>query len=146
MAQARQLLTGPWMGRYGYTEQPLPPVAFNATLLDEDGDLSGDVIEPNAFGPGGPESETLLAGVIGVREGRLVRWTKRYSDFAAPRIDYEGEVNAPFTRISGRWRFPEAPRWSGPFVMIRDAVGAEAARQRVRRSQGALRLPRDGEA
>ena len=125
-------LTGPWMGRYSYVTQVKPPVAFNAVITDEDGNLSGETIEPNSFSD--IDLDTLIAGLIGVREGSMVRWSKTYSDFDASKIDYDGTANATFTRIEGRWSFPAAPWQHGTFVLIRDTV---AVSQGVRRSKRA---------
>ncbi|MEL6913895.1 MAG: hypothetical protein AAFP13_05305 [Pseudomonadota bacterium] len=139
METKRLRLTGPWMGRYNYVSRALPPVAFNATLVDEAGDLSGETIEPNSFSD--VEIDSLIAGIIGVREGRIVRFTKNYSDIDAPRIDYEGKIDPQFTRVQGTWTFPNAPWEHGTFVLIRDAVGAEQGVRRMRRASEALKAP-----
>lgn len=130
MDSKRLTLSGPWMGRYNYVSRAAKPVAFNANLVDEEGDISGDTIEPNSFSD--LELDALIAGVIGVREGNLVRFTKSYSDFDGPRIDYEGRINATFTRVDGTWSFPHAPWEHGTFVLIRDAVAVDAERRRTR--------------
>lgn len=130
MDSKRLSLTGPWMGRYNYVSMVQPPVAFNATFDDDDGNISGEIIEPNTFTE--LTLDSLLAGVIGVREETLIRFTKAYTDFNAPKIDYEGRINSKFTRIDGTWSFPHAPWQHGTFVMIRDAVAVDASARRTR--------------
>lgn len=130
MDAKRLTLTGPWMGRYNYVSATMKPVAFNATLLDEDGNISGETIEPNTFAD--QNLDALIAGIIGVREETWLRFTKSYSDFDGPKIDYEGRVNATFTRVDGTWSFPATPWHHGTFVLIRDAVAVDAERRRTR--------------
>ena len=129
-------LSGPWMGRYNYVTRAQPPVAFNAMLQDENGNISGETLEPNSISE--LQFDSLIAGVIGVREGTLVRFTKSYSDFDAPKIDYEGRINSAFTRVDGTWRFPTDPAIHGTFVLIRDAVAAESSARRTRKSDVSL--------
>ncbi|MEM1236733.1 MAG: hypothetical protein AAGI10_07170 [Pseudomonadota bacterium] len=140
MDTKRRDLSGPWMGRYNYVTRVQPPVAFNAMLLDENGDISGETLEPNSFSD--LAFDSLIAGIIGVREGTLVRFTKAYSDFDAPKIDYEGRINSAFTRVDGTWSFPSAPENHGTFVLIRDAVAAEADVRRSRLTGATLDMLR----
>ncbi|MEM9436709.1 MAG: hypothetical protein AAGA15_06680 [Pseudomonadota bacterium] len=140
MDTKRLRLTGPWMGRYNYVSRPLPPVAFNAVLEDDGGDISGETIEPNSFAD--QPLDSLMAGIIGVREGTIVRFCKTYSDFDAPKIDYEGRIDAKFTRVDGKWSFPNAPWQHGTFVLIRDAVGADGLVQRTRVAGEAIAAPK----
>lgn len=136
MDTKRLRLTGPWMGRYNYVTRALPPVAFNAVLEDDGGDISGETIESNSFPD--IDLDALIAGIIGVREGSLLHFCKNYSDFECPRIDYVGRIDAKFTRIDGTWSFPNNPWEHGTFVMIRDAVGAELNVRRKRRAGATL--------
>ncbi|MEO0678033.1 MAG: hypothetical protein AAFR53_11345 [Pseudomonadota bacterium] len=140
MDTKRLRLTGPWMGRYNYVSRAVPPVAFNANLHDDNGDISGDTIEPNSFK--GVDLDNLIAGIIGVREGRTVRFCKNYSDIDAPRVDYEGKIDASFTRVEGTWSFPNAPWEHGTFVLIRDAVAAETGVRRMRQTGAEVQTPR----
>lgn len=143
MESKRLRLTGPWMGRYNYVTQALPPVAFNAILEDDGGDISGETIEPNCFAH--LPMDSLLAGIIGVREGTLVRFCKTYSDFDEPRIDYEGRIDAKFTRVEGTWNFPNAPWEHGTFVLIRDAVAADHTTRRMRIASETISPRRSGD-
>ncbi|MEM6479370.1 MAG: hypothetical protein AAF647_10020, partial [Pseudomonadota bacterium] len=136
----RQSLSGPWMGPYNYLSPAVRPVAFNALLADDDGDISGETIEPNTFSD--LDHDTLMAGIIGVREGTWLRFTKSYSDFSSPRIDYAGRVNSKFTRVDGTWSFPSAPWERGTFVLIRDAVAVDADVRRARLTTQKLTLRR----
>lgn len=144
MSQTPRNLTGPWMGRYNYAVGGGAPVAFNANITDVDGALSGETLEANTFTHLTLEADQLIAGIIGVREGRDVHFTKRYSDFDGPRLNYEGKVNGAFTRIEGRWFFPDTPAFHGTFALIRDTVAVEARRDVSRRARGGVSLPLDG--
>jgi len=136
MPNALQSLTGPWMGRFSYVTQARPAVAFNAMLQDTGGDISGETLEPNSFSVDGTDS--LIAGIIGVREGSLVRWSKKYSDFDAPTIDYDGIINPTFTRIEGRWVFPLTNWNHGTFVLVRDTVTVDTATRRAKKAHAWL--------
>ena len=139
MDAERLTLPGPWMGRYNYASAAMKPVAFNATLFDEEGNISGETIEPNTFSD--QPLDALMAGIIGVREETWLRFTKSYSDFEGSSIDYEGRINATFTRVDGTWSFPTTPRHHGTFVLIRDAVAVDAQRRRTRvTSEGLTRF------
>ncbi len=131
-----QSLNGPWMGRYNYVSRARPPVAFNAMLVDDDGDLSGETLEPNSFAD--LEMDSLIAGIIGVRVGPMVRFTKSYSDFDAARVEYSGVINAQFTRIDGTWSFAGGLVGRGTFVLIRDAVPVEQGLRRSKRAHAWL--------
>ncbi|MEM1302885.1 MAG: hypothetical protein AAGH17_09900 [Pseudomonadota bacterium] len=124
------------MGRYSYVTQARPPVAFNAVLSDEDGALSGETIEPNTFK--GMNIDSLIAGIIGVREGTMVKWSKNYSDFDGSRIEYEGLINPNFTRVEGRWAFANAPWDHGTFVLMRDTIAVSREIRRSKRANAML--------
>ena len=124
------------MGRYSYVTQALPPVAFNAVLTDLDGALSGETMEPNTFSASG--LDTLIAGIIGVREGTMVRWSKNYSDFDGSRIDYDGLINPTFTRVEGRWSFRDAPWDHGTFVLIRDTIAVSRETRHSKKAHAVL--------
>ena len=136
MQPSNRTLTGPWMGRYSYVTQARPPVAFNAMFEDIEGALSGETIEPNSFAD--LSIDSLIAGLIGVREGQHVRWAKTYSDFDGTKIDYSGTVNPTFTRIEGTWSFPDAPWEHGTFVLIRDTIAVARETRRSKRAHATL--------
>ncbi len=117
MARGFDSLTGRWLGRYDYADGR-PGVAFEASLLDQDGALSGVVEEPNTFGRSA--AAVLVADLDGTRSGSAVSFLKRYvgSDrLAWP--SYHGTANAALTRVEGRWWFAADPRQSGRFVLMR---------------------------
>lgn len=115
MEDAFQSLTGRWIGRYDYGRGS--GVAFEADLIDQDGQISGRTAESNSFRSdmGG----TLVAQVQGERAGLMVQFVKDYLGFAQPSSPiYEGQANAALTRVDGLWRFPSGE--SGRFVMLRE--------------------------
>lgn len=76
------------------------------------------MIEPNTFV--NAPTESLMAGLMGTRDGSVVFLRKIYSDFKSPVLHYEGTVNEDLTRISGTWIFPSLLH-HGRFMMVRDA-------------------------
>jgi hypothetical protein len=120
-------LTGLWAGAYSYpwAEAAVP---FNARLEESGESLTGEIDEPNTFAD--PSAARLFASVRGSRQGMNVSFIKRYDGSAGQKhtIGYEGQVNADFTRIDGRWSLPVT---SGSFFMERADAGAEAAASRA---------------
>jgi hypothetical protein len=120
-------LTGLWTGAYTYpwAEAAVP---FNARLEETGESLTGEIDEPNTFAD--PSAARLFASVRGARQGMNVSFIKRYDGSAGQKhtIGYEGQVNADFTRIDGRWSLPDT---SGSFFMERADAGAEAAVSRA---------------
>ncbi len=111
-------LSGHWQGRYAYSGRfRMPPCAFNATLEEKAGALSGETIEPNTFAP--VPLDTLVAGIAGSHEGPDVYFRKTYVDFETSTILYEGELNPTGNRIDGTWRISGYPWVRGTFMMAR---------------------------
>jgi hypothetical protein len=111
-------LTGIWHGQYSYPSAK-PPTPFVATILDQDGALTGGITERNTLPPN--TGEPLAASLAGARAGSMVAFTKRY-DETDPRyttVAYEGTLNADFTEVEGSWN---VKGWGGRFLMIRGAT------------------------
>lgn len=108
-------LSGDWSGIFNYPTD-LPATAFLAHLVDESGEISGTVDEPNAWEDG---PDVLDAVLDGVREGWNVRFVKYYddSDGAYDAVNYEGQIADSGNEISGTWDIPG--EWSGTFIMTR---------------------------
>ncbi len=128
-------LSDTWHGSYSYPAHPAfggnAETAFVATLLDENGVLSGATHERRTAGH---FAGMLLNAVIdGHRDGAAVTFTKTYEAGAfavAPRpIVYTGGLNADASEISGTWQIPLLP--PGRFVMIRANRPAFAAEREV---------------
>jgi hypothetical protein len=117
-------LGGRWNGFYTYPGGPRP-CPFTAELRDDGGLIAGETGEPGD-NVGCPEA-ILHATLEGRRDGALVAFTKVYDllEIADYAIHYEGTVTAEGDEIQGRWAIPG--QWSGPFLMVRDSSGAEAA-------------------
>ncbi len=127
MAEFRDL-TGAWQGKYSYAAA-IRPNSFAAYLQENDGTLTGEIIEPNTITAGGPDE--LIAAMIGARAAREVEFTKSYSDLEQPSLLYTGQLNAALTRMDGKWHFPSEPWVHGSFMMVRE-VGPGKAAARVR--------------
>ncbi|HEX8240610.1 MAG TPA: hypothetical protein VF574_12795 [Allosphingosinicella sp.] len=117
-------LSGRWNGFYNYPGGP-QPCPFTAELRDDGGLIAGETSEPGD-NVGCPEA-TLQATLEGRREGASVAFTKVYDllEIADYPIHYEGTATAEGDEIQGRWNIPG--EWSGPFLMVRESSGAEAA-------------------
>ncbi len=68
-------LSGLWLGSFSYPAGQGPLTPFLASLEDNDGSLSGSIVEPNTIGNA---SEQLQAFVSGSRSGTAVDFTKMY--------------------------------------------------------------------
>jgi hypothetical protein len=120
-------LSGLWLGSFSYPAGQGPLTPFLASLEDNDGSLSGSIVEPNTIGNA---SEQLQAFVSGSRSGTAVDFTKMYdgeSD-AAHAVDYVGRLSEDGNSITGVWSLEQL---DGAFQMHREAVweermGAEA--------------------
>jgi hypothetical protein len=129
MSNAAELdLTGRWSGIYNYPHT-FPSTAFEATIRDSGGLLTGETVE--AARRGG----TLHALIEGQRQVGGVRFIKSYDELpaAAHPIEYVGQIAAGGDEIHGTWYV--AANWSGTFLMVREGdaeeeigrlVGAEA--------------------
>jgi hypothetical protein len=94
-------ISGAWDGVYIYTgrQQQMPAIRFQAvfTTSPEAGRFSGEIMDENGFGE---------AEVAGTREGRSVRFVKKYRRTLYPRafpISYEGVLSEDGFSISGTW-------------------------------------------
>jgi hypothetical protein len=113
-------ISGLWLGHYAYAFGGSVP--FLARLEDEDGALSGTMIEPNTMGRSSDSLEALLSGS---RHGTAVDFTKAYdgASDAAHAVDYVGRLSGDGNTISGVWSLGDA---DGTFEMHREAVWEEA--------------------
>lgn len=118
MTNARDTLTGFWVGRYSYDGGFGDPVQFLVNLDEADGALSGTISEPNSIGL---SSRELRAFVSGVRQGQQVSFAKTYdgASDAAHRVDYHGLLNSEGTEIVGRWTIAPV---GGDFAMRRELL------------------------
>ncbi len=116
-------LSGLWLGSFSYPAGEGPTTPFMAKIVDHDGSLSGETVEPNTVGPG---SETLEAFIAGTRDGASVDFTKTYdgASDAAHAVDYVGRLSADGNTISGVWSLEDM---DGTFEMHREAVWEERA-------------------
>ena len=113
-------LSGLWMGHYAYGFGGAVP--FLARIEDQDGALSGTIIEPNTMGS---TSDSLEAILSGSRHGTAVDFTKAYdgASDAAHAVDYVGRLSGDGATVSGVWSLADA---DGSFEMHREAVWEEA--------------------
>lgn len=120
-------LSGSWRGSFAYPGGAGPTTPFMATLVDDDGDLSGATIEPNSIGLSSDQLEAIIAGS---RAGSAVDFTKTYdgASDAAHAVDYVGRLSADGNRIGGVWSL-EA--FDGTFEMEREQVWEEVAEERL---------------
>jgi len=114
-------LSGSWTGRFDYDNISFgAPVSFDAVLTETGGTLRGEIVEPNSFRP--EATDTLLSVLFGTRSGSTVSFTKTYTDFESnDHPQYDGQVNATATRITGRWHFPALTHVKGTFLLARTA-------------------------
>lgn|GEM_PF-1396119 len=113
-------LSGLWLGSFSYPAGAGPTTPFLAKLIDSGGSLSGEIAEPNVFGPG-----TLEAFVAGTRSGAGVDFTKTYDGASdcAHSVDYVGRVSEDGNAVTGVWSMEGM---DGTFEMYREAVWEEA--------------------
>ncbi len=110
-------LTGIWNGLYAYPHTRKEPVAFVASLGDNDGWLTGAIEEIASVGP--MRGHTIAATIQGRRAAHAVTFLKTYDDLPQgyDTVHYAGDVNHDGSEIEGRWTVPGS--WSGKFLMIR---------------------------
>ena len=115
-------LSGLWLGSFSYPSGEGPTTPFMAKLVDSDGALSGEIVEPNTVGF---SPATLEAFLVGTRSGASVDFTKTYDGAAdaAHSIDYVGRLSEDGNRIAGVWSMEGL---DGTFEMYREAVWEEA--------------------
>ena len=113
---------GLWMGSFAYPNGAGPTTPFLANIEDNDGALSGTIVEPNHMGVSSDSLEAVLAGS---RDGRSIDFTKVYdgSSDAAHAVDYVGQLSEVGSTITGVWSLQD---WDGSFEMHREAVWEEA--------------------
>ena len=114
-------LSGLWLGSFSYPGGQGPTTPFMAKLVDADGALSGEIVEPNTVGY---SAETLEAFIVGTRDGGSVDFTKTYDGAAdaAHSVDYVGQLSGDGNRIAGVWSMEQM---DGKFEMYREAVWEE---------------------
>jgi hypothetical protein len=117
-------LSGSWTGVYDYPDHALDPVSFKAILIDANGAISGEIIEPNSSM--NIAGKFLSANITGTVDGNYVRFVKFYEDYSQEfsEVVYEGTVDQAKTTIKGEWTTIEEMPWKGPFVMNRVRVKA----------------------
>lgn len=115
-------LTGKWSGEFAYPRRAGPITPFLASLQDQNGRLSGSIMEPDIVDGG-----VIEASLVGARSGSSVDFTKTYpasaaDDYAQP-VDYVGTLSADGTVINGVWSMLD---WDGTFEMRREPIGGES--------------------
>lgn len=113
-------LSGDWTGIYNYPFA-LPPVAFEAAILEAAGRISGTTTEMSSFGP-----ERRLDSVIdGTRGGHSVTFIKMYEDSEGQYdvVQYSGTLDPEGEELGGQWTVQGQ---SGTFLMIRRSRARES--------------------
>jgi hypothetical protein len=114
------ILSGLWHGQFTYPTAA-PPEFFTANLQERPEFLRGSTREVSRFG--WSLGQTLYATIFGRRQGRDIMFTKVYDGRLSHHcIQYAGCLSADNAEIEGVWRVPG--KWSGQFLMIRDAEAA----------------------
>lgn len=110
-------MTGQWVGVFGYPID-VPDIAFQANLVDDNGQIAGEVNETE-------RGELLSARLSGARSGSTVTFLKLYdiADEEYDDVSYEGTLSSDGQQLSGTWSIPD--HWSGEFVMTRNNRSAK---------------------
>ena len=119
-----------WLGYYSYPNMEEGPVPFNVMMIDQGGDLSGEIDEPNTFSMS--VMNVLFSKLTGHRNGDDVFFIKNYEnacDFTGHSVHYRGQLNEDETEITGTWDVPGPMGWSGGFIMSRDTGNKIATAQ-----------------
>jgi len=125
-AAAEYDLSGQWSGIYNYPSL-FPPNTFEATLRDEGGLITGEIVQPGEhFEPPGTVQHAVIEGRS---EGGTLRFVKFYDDLARPTPHYHGRIQPGGDEIEGEWTIPGD--WSGTFLMIRGGRAEEAVERHV---------------
>ena len=119
-------LSGQWSGIYNYPSL-YPPNTFEATIRDEGGLITGEIVQPGEFFE--PPGKVQHAMIEGSREGGSLRFVKFYDDLARPTPHYHGRIQPGGDEIEGEWTIPGD--WSGTFLMIRGGRAEEAIERKV---------------
>ncbi len=113
------MLTGEWSGIYGYSGNIEKNVNFFARLRDKEGNISGDISEPNESGV---LADFLYAHINGHHNGQMIQFTKTYDgsgDFAHS-VFYDGLIENDGHLITGSWKIDILTGW---FKMVRENSG-----------------------
>ncbi len=93
---------GGWLGTYAYKGvlQAQPPVRFEATLTEPDGEgrFRGTILDDKGMGE---------AAVAGGQSGRGVRFSKRYKRRGQAPVSYEGTLADDSRTMAGTWRIAD---------------------------------------
>lgn len=113
-----QDLTGIWNGTYYYppnAECPAQFIKFWMIVIDNDGEISGFIKEPNTFGH--VDDPWLHATYKGSVSGRHIKFRKTYDGTAGVNhsVDYSGQLSAAGSDAAGQWTIPGS--WSGKFTL-----------------------------
>ncbi|HET9427954.1 MAG TPA: hypothetical protein VFO69_06300 [Allosphingosinicella sp.] len=118
-------LSGEWTGIFNYPVSE-PSVAFEATIHDSSGTISGTTTEVarTAVSP----AQRLDAVIDGRREGRSVQFIKMYdqTDDEYDVVQYSGSLDPEGDEIAGTW---QVAGMSGTFLMVRRSRAGTAARR-----------------
>jgi hypothetical protein len=125
-AAAEYDLSGQWSGIYNYPRL-YPPNAFEATIRDTGGLITGLITQPCEFFE--PPGTVHHAVIEGSRDGSALSFIKIYDDLGRPTPHYHGTVQPGGDEIEGEWTIPGD--WSGTFLMIRGAKAGEAIERRI---------------
>ncbi len=128
MSEVAVDLTGRWQGIYNYPYLA-EPNEFVATLIDRDGDLSGETEEIGTLPESGREAFPAL--IEGRRDGSSVAFRKFYDDLriAADVVHYNGQVDPDGSEIAGNWHIEGD--WGGTFIMIRPPAASVSVKAEV---------------
>lgn len=127
MSKKASNLSGHWSGEFSYPRHEGPTTPFLANIKDENGLLSGTIIEPDIVS-GTP---TIEAHILGCRNGSSIDFIKSYGPpapwgYENP-VDYVGSISSDGNTIRGVWHLLE---FDGSFEMRREvAVTAEAGEE-----------------
>ena len=119
-------LTGVWTGVFDYDSNWGEATPFNAIITEENGVISGEIIEPNTVAQ--DATPEIFASISGSRAALQVDFIKTYEQRpgAGHSIRYEGVADAKLSIIRGDWMINGGLGGRGPFVMNRANDGAKA--------------------
>ncbi len=131
---------GGWLGTYSYKGglQAQPPVRFEATLTEADGEgrFRGTILDDHGLGE---------AVVAGGQSGRGIRFSKRYRRRGQASVSYEGTLAGDGRTMQGTWRVADAAHgvWDARRLWSEsgsDAVAEESEEREVVRVREVVRL------
>jgi hypothetical protein len=136
MSKDRLDMTGLWHGTYSYAGYARVSMPFAANIVDNQGHLSGSIIEP-ASGEEALHAEEVEAAIAGARGGQAVDFIKTYRGRAWDHaVDYVGRLSANGQTVTGMW---SVETLDGKFEMHRDISLEELASAEVAEE---IELPR----